>query len=176
MKNGEMEVLFSREVIDRRVRELADRISLEYEGTEPLVVGVLKGAFVFMADLVRHLHVPCGIDFIRVASYGSGSVSSGKVRIGKDIETPISGRDVLIVEDIVDTGLTLSSLVKILRERQPASIRVCAFLDKRERRQVPFEADYVGFSIPDHFVVGYGLDYNEKFRFFPDVRVLKNVI
>ena len=111
-----------------------------------------------------------------MASYGSGSVSSGKVRIGKDIETPISGRDVLIVEDIVDTGLTLSSLVKILRERQPASIRVCAFLDKRERRQVPFQADYVGFSIPDHFVVGYGLDYNEKFRFFPDVRVPKNII
>ena len=176
MKNGEMEVLFSREVIDRRVRELADRISLEYEGTELLVVGVLKGAFVFMADLIRNLNVPCRIDFIRAASYGSGSVSSGKIRIEKDIETPIAGRDVLIVEDIVDTGLTLCSLVKILRERQPASIRVCAFLDKRERRQVPFQADYVGFSIPDHFVVGYGLDYNEKFRFFPDVRVPKNII
>ncbi len=176
MVSTEMEILFPREVIDRRVRELADLISRDYRGKEPLVVGILKGAFVFMADLVRALDVPCAIDFIRVASYGGGSVSSGRIRIGKDIETPIAGRDVLIVEDIVDTGLTLSHLVKILRKREPASIRVCAFLDKRERRRVPFQADYVGFSVPDHFVVGYGLDYDEKFRFLPDVCLLRNIV
>ena len=126
-----------------------------------------------MADLIRALTIPCRVDFVRLASYGSGSVSSGEVRITKDLETPIAGRDVLIVEDIVDTGLTLSRLVEILRERRPASLRVCAFLDKAERRRVPFTADYVGFTIPDRFVVGYGLDYNEKFRFLPDVCVLE---
>jgi len=176
MKRPETEILFPREVIDRRVRELAGQISRDYEGREPLIVGVLNGAFVFMADLIRALDVSCGVDFVRMASYGAGSVSSGEIRIGKDIETPITGRDVLIVEDIVDTGLTLSHLVEILRKRHPASIRVCAFLDKRERRRVPFTADYVGFNIPDRFVVGYGLDYNEKFRFLPDVCVLGDIV
>ena len=173
---AEAEVLFSREVIDQRVRELAGQISRDYAGREPLVVGILNGAFIFMADLIRALDVRCRVDFVRMASYGEGSVSSGEVRIGKDLETPIAGRDVLIVEDIVDTGLTLSRLVEILRSRQPASLRVCAFLDKRERRRVPFTADYVGFTIPDRFVVGYGLDYNEEFRFLPDVRVVEGII
>jgi hypoxanthine phosphoribosyltransferase len=172
MRAAAAEILFPKEVIDRRVRELAGQISRDYEGREPLIVGILNGAFIFMADLIRALDVPCRVDFVRLASYGAGSVSSGEIRIGKDLETPIAGRDVLIVEDIVDTGLTLSRLVEILRKRQPASLRVCAFLDKRERRRVPFTADYVGFPIPDRFVVGYGLDYNEKFRFLPDVRVL----
>jgi hypoxanthine phosphoribosyltransferase len=166
------EVLFPKEVIDRRVRELAGEISRDYEGRELLIVGILKGAFVFMADLIRLLEVPCKIDFVRLASYGSQSVSSGEIRIGKDLETPIAGCDVLIVEDIVDTGLTLSRFVGMLQERQPATLRVCVFLDKPERRQVPFTADYVGFSIPDRFVVGYGLDYDERFRFLPDVCVL----
>lgn len=173
---AEAEVLFSREVIDRRVRELAGQISRDYAGREPLVVGILNGAFIFMADLIRALDVRCRVDFVRMTSYGEGSVSSGEVRIGKDLETPIAGRDVLIVEDIVDTGLTLSRLVEILRSRQPASLRVCAFLDKRGRRRVPFTADYVGFTIPDRFVVGYGLDYNEEFRFLPDVRVVEGII
>jgi hypoxanthine phosphoribosyltransferase len=172
MMEAATEILFPKEVIDRRVRELAGQISRDYEGREPLIVGILNGAFIFMADLIRALDVPCRVDFVRLASYGAGSVSSGEIRIGKDLETPIAGRDVLIVEDIVDTGLTLSRLVEILWKRQPASLRVCAFLDKRERRRVPFTADYVGFPIPDRFVVGYGLDYNEKFRFLPDVRVL----
>jgi hypoxanthine phosphoribosyltransferase len=170
------EILFSKEIIDRRVKELAGQISRDYEGREPLIVGILNGAFIFMADLIRALDVRCRVDFVRMASYGAGSVSSGEIRIGKDLETPISGSDVLIVEDIVDTGLTLSRLVEILRSRQPASLKVCAFLDKRERRRVPFTADYVGFTIPDRFVVGYGLDYNEKFRFLPDVRVLEDIV
>lgn len=173
---AEAEILFSKEVLDGRVRELAGQISRDYTGREPLIVGILNGAFVFMADLIRALDVRCRIDFVRMASYGTGSVSSGEIRIGKDLETPIAGRDVLIVEDIVDTGLTLSRLVKILRGREPASLKVCVLLDKQERRRVPFTADYVGFTIPDHFVVGYGLDYDEKYRFLPDVRVLKDIV
>ncbi|MBA4421971.1 MAG: hypoxanthine phosphoribosyltransferase [Syntrophus sp. (in: bacteria)] len=169
------EILFPKEVISRRVGELAGRISRDYDGRELLLVGILKGAFIFMADLIRGINVPCRVDFVRLASYGCSSQSSGKVRITKDLETPIAGRDVLIVEDIIDTGLTLSYLVKVLREREPASLRVCAFLDKKERRQVPFDADYVGFTIPDGFVVGYGLDFNENFRFLPDVCVLHDI-
>ena len=169
------ELLFPREAIGRRVKELAEQISKDYEGRELLLVGILKGAFIFMADLIRGMSIPCRVDFVRVASYGGGSQSSGEVRITKDLETPITGRDVLIVEDIIDTGLTLSYLVSVLRERQPTSVRVCAFLDKKERRRVPFTAEYVGFTIPDQFVVGYGLDFNENFRFLPDVCMLKDI-
>lgn len=176
MKETTTEILFPKAVIERRVGELAAQISGDYMGKELLIVGILNGAFVFMADLIRALDVPCTVDFVRMASYGSGSVSSGEVLIRKDLERPVAGRDILIVEDIVDTGLTLSRLVEILRERNPASLRVCTFLDKRERRRVPFEADYVGFPIPDAFVVGYGLDYNEQYRFLPDVRVLKGIV
>ncbi|MBM4271526.1 MAG: hypoxanthine phosphoribosyltransferase [Deltaproteobacteria bacterium] len=166
------EILFSREAIGRRVRELADGISRDYEGREVVLIGVLKGAFVFLADLIRNLRIPCVIDFVRLASYGSKTVSSGEIVITKDIETPIQGRDVLVVEDIVDTGLTLSFLVEKLKEKSPRSLKVCVFLDKKERRKVPFEADYVGYDIPDRFVVGYGLDCNEQFRFLPDVYVI----
>jgi hypoxanthine phosphoribosyltransferase len=173
---AEAEIVFPREEIDRRVRELAGEISRDYAGRELLLVGVLKGAFVFMADLVRALSVPCCVDFVRLASYGAGSVSSGEIRITKDLEIAVAGREVLIVEDIVDTGLTLCRLVEVLRERGPASLKVCVFLDKTARRRVPFVADYVGFAIPDRFVVGYGLDWNEKYRFLPDVRVLKGVV
>jgi hypoxanthine phosphoribosyltransferase len=171
----ERELLFPREAIARRVKELAEQISRDYEGRELLLVGVLNGAFIFMADLIRGMSIPCRVDFVRMASYGCGSQSSGEVRITKDLETPITGRDVLIVEDIIDTGLTLSRLIGVLRERQPASVRVCAFLDKKERRRVPFTAEYVGYSISDRFVVGYGLDYNENFRFLPDVCMLKDI-
>jgi hypoxanthine phosphoribosyltransferase len=176
MAEAKREILFSKEVIEGRVRELAEQISRDYAGKELMIVGILKGAFIFMADLIRWLEVPCRVDFVRLASYGCGSISSGEVRITKDLETSIAGRDVLIVEDIVDTGLTLSRLVEVLRERRPASLRVCAFLDKPERRRVPFAADYVGFFIPDRFVVGYGLDYNEKFRFLPDVCVFDDIV
>ena len=175
MKETTTEILFPKAVIERRVGELAAQISRDYAGKELLIVGILNGAFVFMADLIRALSVPCTVDFVRMASYGTGSVSSGEVLIRKDLETPVAGRDILIVEDIVDTGFTLSRLMEILRERRPASLKVCAFLDKRERRRVPFVADYVGFPIPDAFVVGYGLDYNEQFRFLPDVRVLRDI-
>jgi len=175
MAEAKPEILFPKEVIEGRVRELAAQISQDYAGKELLIVGILNGAFIFMADLIRRLDVPCRVDFVRAASYGCGSVSSGEVRITKDLEAPIAGRDVLIVEDIVDTGITLSRLMEVFRERRPASLRVCAFLDKTERRRVPFAADYVGFFIPDRFVVGYGLDYNEQFRFLPDVCVLEDI-
>jgi hypoxanthine phosphoribosyltransferase len=163
------EILISKPEIDDRVQRLADEISRDYEGKELVLIGILKGAFVFMADLIRCLRIPCEVDFVRLASYGAGTVSSGNIMITKDVETPIRGRDVIIVEDIVDTGLTLSFLVDKLKEREPESLKVCVLLDKKERRKVPFEAEYVGFDIPDRFVVGYGLDFNERYRFLPDV-------
>jgi len=166
------EVLYSQEQIKKRVRELAVQISRDYEGKELIVIGVLKGAFIFMADLIRCLTIPCRVDFVRLASYGAEAVSSGKVVMTKDIETSIKDQEILIVEDVVDTGLTLSFLINWLQERNPRSLKVCAMLDKRQRRQVPFEADYVGFTIEDGFVVGYGLDFNEKARFLPDICVV----
>ena len=175
MEDMKKEILFSRDAINQRITELAADISRDYAGKELVVVGVLKGAFVFMADLIRRLQTPCVIDFARVASYGSGSTSSGQIVITKDIEIQIKGRDVLIVEDIVDTGLTLSHLVRVFKEREPNSLKVCAFMDKRLRRKVAFEADYVGFTIDDGFVVGYGLDFNERARFFPDVYIVTNL-
>lgn len=172
MEQVKMDILFSREAIDKRVRELADVISRDYQGKELIVICILKGAFVFMADLMRFLRIPCAVDFVRLASYGSKTLSSQKVVITKDIEAPIENCDVLVVEDIVDTGLTLSYLVKNLKDRNPRTLKVCVFLDKKGRRKVPFDADYVGFQIDDRFVVGYGLDFNEKFRFLPDVCVI----
>ncbi|PKN10363.1 MAG: hypoxanthine phosphoribosyltransferase [Deltaproteobacteria bacterium HGW-Deltaproteobacteria-7] len=167
------EILFPRAAIQKRVRELADQISKDYAGRELVIIGVLKGAFIFMADLVREISVPCRVDFTRLASYGAGSDSSGKVVMTKDIETSIKGKDILIVEDILDTGLTLQYVVNWLKERNPNSLKICVFLDKRKRRKVSFEADYVGFTIDDGFVVGYGLDFNEKYRFSPDIYVIK---
>ena len=175
MDKMEKEILFSREAIAERVGEMAAQIDRRYAGKELVVIGVLKGAFIFMADLIRRLHVPCIVDFVRVASYGAGSVSCGEVAITKDIEIDIRGRDILIVEDIVDTGVTLAALVRVMQERNPASIAVCAFIDKRQRRQVTFEADYVGFTMGDGFVVGYGLDFAEQARFLPDVYIVKNI-
>lgn len=166
------EILFSRDEIQKQVQEIAGRISADYSGRELIVIGVLKGAFIFMADLIRALSIPCKVDFVRVASYGAGSENSGKVVLTKDIETSIKGRDILVVEDIIDTGLTLTYLVDWLRERNPQSLKVCAFLDKRKRRKVSFEADYVGFTIDDGFVVGYGLDFNEQARFLPEVYII----
>lgn len=173
MEVQKKKVLYSREEIGGRVAELAKAVSEDYKGKELILIGVLKGAFIFMADLIRCLRIPCVVDFIRVASYGSGSVSSGQVVIKKDIETDIEGKDVLIVEDIIDTGITLRFLVEKLRERKPRSLKVCAFLDKRARRKVTFEADYVGFTMEDGFVVGYGLDFNEMSRFHPEVYIVE---
>ncbi|MFZ1981264.1 MAG: hypoxanthine phosphoribosyltransferase [Smithella sp.] len=166
-------ILFSRAAIQKRVQELAGQISGDYAGRELVVIGILKGAFIFMADLIREISIPCNIDFVRVASYDASSESSGKVVMTKDIETSIKGRDILIVEDIVDTVFTLQYLVKWLKESNPHSLKICVFLDKRKRRKVSFEADYVGFTIDDGFVVGYGLDFNEQYRFFPDVYVIE---
>jgi hypoxanthine phosphoribosyltransferase len=173
METTSRKILFARSDIDKRVREMADQISRDYAGGELIMIGVLKGAFVFMADLMRALSVPCRTDFIRAASYGAGTESSGEIVITKDIELVIEGCDVLVVDDIVDTGLTLRHIVDSLRGRRPRSLRVCAFLDKRLRRRIPFEADYVGFSIDDGFVVGYGLDFGEQYRFLPDVYVIE---
>lgn len=168
----ETEILFTQEEILRRIDEMAAEINAHYQGKRPVVIGVLKGAFVFLADLVRRFNFPCIVDFIRLASYGSGSKSSGIITITKDLEVDIEGKDVLIVEDIVDTGLTLNFLVDKLKERKPLSVKVCVLLDKYERRKVPFRADFVGFPIEDRFVVGYGLDYNEEGRSWCDIRII----
>jgi hypoxanthine phosphoribosyltransferase len=173
MSEMSREIIFPRAVIQKRVQEMADQISKDYAGSDLVIIGILKGAFIFMADLIRMMNIPSKVDFVRVASYGAGDQSFGKVVMTKDIETSIRGRDILIVEDIVDTGLTLQYLVDWLKERNPRSLKVCAFLDKRKRRKVSFEADYVGFTIDDGFVVGYGLDFNEQFRFLPEVYVIK---
>jgi hypoxanthine phosphoribosyltransferase len=174
MKNRQKSVLYSRDQIRKRVEELALQISRDYEGKDLLLVGVLKGAFIFMADLIRCMKIPSVVDFIRVASYGASTESCGQITITKDIEVPLTGKDVLIVEDIVDSGITLDYLVKKLKDCNPASLKVCALIDKRGRRKVPFEADYVGFTMDDGFIVGYGLDFNEMSRFHPDIYVIED--
>ena len=166
-------VLFSEEQLAQRVREIAAQIDKDYEGKEPLLVSVLRGSFVFMADLVRQITVPCTVDFMAVSSYGGGTTSSGQVKIVKDLSETIEGKDVLVVEDILDSGNTLSYLLKLLEARRPASIRLCTLLDKPERRTKPVAVQYSGFTIPDEFVVGYGLDYDERYRNLPYIGVLK---
>lgn len=166
-------VLFSEEELHQRVSEIAAEIERDYAGKEPLLVSVLRGSFVFMADLVRSLNLPCTVDFMAVSSYGAGTASSGQVKIIKDLSEHIEGKDVIVVEDILDSGNTLSYLLKILQARRPASIRLCTLLDKPSRRIKPVELHYSGFSIPDYFVVGYGLDYAERYRNLPYIGVLK---
>jgi hypoxanthine phosphoribosyltransferase len=166
------EILVQPDELARRVRELGAEISRDYEGREPLLIGVLKGAVFFLSDLMRSLDVSCEVDFMAVASYGSATESSGVVRILKDLDAAIEGRDVLIVEDIVDSGLTLQYLLRNLGARGPSTLEVCALLTKPERRRVELSPRYVGFEIPDRFVVGYGLDYAERYRNLPYVAVL----
>jgi hypoxanthine phosphoribosyltransferase len=168
------ETLVEADRLAERVRELGEEISRDYAGKDLLLVGVLKGAVFFLSDLMRHLEVPCEVDFMAVASYGSSTDSSGVVRILKDLDAPIEGRDVLIVEDIVDSGLTLSYLLRTMRAREPRSLEVCALLTKPERRKVELPIRYTGFEIPNRFVIGYGLDYGEKFRNLPFVAVLNS--
>jgi hypoxanthine phosphoribosyltransferase len=158
------EVLVGSEDLQRRVSELAAEISRDYEGREPVLIGVLKGAVFFLADLMRQLTVPCELDFMAVSSYGSATDSSGVVRILKDLDGSIEGRDVLIVEDIIDSGLTLHYMVRNLRARAPQSLEVCALLTKPERRRVDLPIRYVGFEIPNRFAIGYGLDFDQRFR------------
>jgi hypoxanthine phosphoribosyltransferase len=169
----ELDVLIAEEELQSKVDQLAGRINQDYEGKELLVIGILRGAFVFMADLVRKLKMPVIIDFVAVSSYGDHTDSSGVVRILKDLDENITGRDVLLIEDIIDTGLTLKYLYKNLKERRPASLKICTLLDKPERRKVELTPDYNGFAIPDYFVVGYGLDCGQRFRNLPEICILR---
>ena len=169
-------VLFSEEELKNRVAEIAAQIDRDYAGKEPLLISVLRGSFVFMADLVRQIHLPCTVDFMAVSSYGAGTSSSGQVKIIKDLSEQIEGKDLIVVEDILDSGNTLSYLLQILQARHPASVRLCTLLDKPSRRVKEVELHYAGFSIPDYFVVGYGLDYAEKYRNLPYIGVLKPAV
>ena len=166
-------ILVSEEQIQERIHILGKQISQDYAGREPLFVGVLKGCFIFMADLMRACDVQCTVDFMVVSSYGSGTRSSGAVEIVKDLSQDIAGKDVIIVEDILDSGNTLSYLTRYMQARQPASIRIVTLLDKPDRRTAEVKADYIGFTIPDDFVVGYGLDYDQRYRNLPYIGVLK---
>jgi len=172
----EVDILYSQEQISARVKELGLRISRDYRGEELLVIGVLKGAFVFMADLVREIDLPLELDFISVSSYGASTISSGEVRIIKDLDYSLEGKNVLLVEDIIDTGLTLNYIKEIFKKRNPRSVKICCLLDKPSRRKSPIRAEYAGFSIEDHFVVGYGLDYAGKYRNYPAVCILKPAV
>lgn len=167
------EIILSRETIAQRVRELGKIISHDYAGKKLVVIGILKGAVIFMADLVREIDLPVEIDFVRVFSYGASSTSCGEIRFTKDIELSIAGKDVLIVEDIVDTGRTLAYLRDVFTCHEPNSLRICALIDKKERRDVPVWVDYVGFDVKEGFLVGYGLDHAEQHRHYPDVYHLK---
>lgn len=173
MRDDILKVLLTEEDIHKRVTEMGRLITEKFRGEEPLFVGVLKGSFVFMADLMRRVDLRCSVDFMAVSSYGRGTSSSGEVRINKDLNEDISGRHIVIVEDILDSGVTLNYLVGYLRNRAPASITLVTLLDKPARRKAPIKADISGFEVPDEFVVGYGLDYAEKYRNLPYIGVLK---
>jgi hypoxanthine phosphoribosyltransferase len=170
--SGVAEVLIDEEALQNRITELGAEISADYEGRDLLLVGVLKGAVFFMADLMRRLTVPCEIDFMAISSYGAATNSSGVVRILKDLDINIAGRDVLVVEDIIDSGLTLSYLRRTLLARKPATLEICALLTKPERREIDVPLRYVGFEIPNRFVIGYGLDFAERYRNLPYIGVL----
>lgn len=173
MVNDIREVLLTKEEIEEVVKELGKKITEDYKGKNLFLITVLKGAVVFLGDLMRAIEMPCEIEFMVLSSYGSGTTSTGSVKIVKDIDLPLEGKDVLIVEDILDTGFTLSFLYKLLEERKPNSIEICTLLDKPDRRKVEINAKYTGRKIPDEFVVGYGLDYDEKYRNLPFIGVLK---
>jgi hypoxanthine phosphoribosyltransferase len=172
VKDAVGEILIEEEPLQARIAELGSEISREYEGRDLLLVGVLKGAVFFMADLMRELTIPCEIDFMAISSYGAATDSSGVVRILKDLDANIAGRHVLVVEDIIDSGLTLSYLMRSLKARKPASLEICALLTKPERREIEVPVKFVGFEIPNKFVIGYGLDFAERYRNLPYVAVL----
>lgn len=162
-------LLLPKEEIAKGVRRLAEEICAGYQGRSLLMVAVLRGSFMFLADLVRQIPLPMSVDFIRASSYGASTETSGKVRIVHGLDSPIRGKDVLLVEDIVDTGLTTRFLLDYLSRKKPASLKLCALLDKRERRQVPVQIDYLGFTVPNRFVVGYGIDIDQRYRNLPDI-------
>ena len=172
--NPNLEILFSEAEIRNRIKELGAQIAREYAGLNPLLIGVLKGACFFLSDLLRAIDIPLSIEFMAISSYGSSTRTSGEVRILKDLDVPIENRHIIVVEDIVDTGLTLSYLMANLKSRGAASVKLVALLDKFDRREREVAIDYLGFKIPDHFVVGYGLDFAERYRNLPFIAVLKN--
>lgn len=173
MHNDIAEILITEEELQRRIAELGKEVAKDYDGKTPIFVGVLKGAIMFFADMVRATPIPCEYDFMAVSSYGAATISSGKINLIKDLSADIKGRHVVILEDILDTGNTLRFVVDHLMEMEPASLKICTLLDKPSRRTAPIEADYIGFTIPNQFVVGYGLDYDEVYRNLPYVGILK---
>ncbi|MCD2255940.1 hypoxanthine phosphoribosyltransferase [Agrilactobacillus fermenti] len=173
MQNDVLEVLYSKQTIAAKVQELGTQIKQDYAGKNPLMIGVLKGAIIFMTDLIREIDDFVEVDFMDVSSYGDATVSSGEVKILKDLDTSVAGRDIIIVEDIVDSGRTLDYLIKLFETRAANSVAICALMDKPEGRIKNVRADYVGFSVPDAFVVGYGLDYAERYRNLPYIGILK---
>ena len=162
-------ILFRREEIETTVKRLAAEIKQGYQGKHPLLIGILKGSFMFMADLIRLLNFPLEVEFIRLSSYGRGRSTPGEIKVVQGLRSPIKGREVLVIEDIVDTGLTISFLLDYLWKRKPASLKLCALTDKPSRRQAPVTIDYLGFTVPNKFLVGYGLDWDEDFRYLPDI-------
>ncbi len=167
-------ILISRDEIAKAVDRLARDIERDYQGKQPLLISVLKGSFVFMADLIRQLDLPLELEFIRLSSYGAARQSSGKVKVVQGVKTPVKGRDVLVVEDIVDTGITISFLLDYLKKKRPASLKLCVLTDKPSRRRVPVPIDYLGFTVPNKFIVGYGLDFDERFRNLPHIYTLED--
>lgn len=176
MEKDVKEVLFTKEVISRKVKEMGKQLEKDYSGKEIIVIGVLKGANIFLGDLVREINLPVYIDFMAVSSYGLSTESSGVVRILKDLDLEIEDKHVLVVEDIIDTGLTLKYITENLKSRKVASLKICTLLDKPSRRKCNLDIDYIGFEIPDEFIVGYGIDYGEKYRNLPYIATLKNEI
>ena len=168
-------LLYSRDQIAQRVRELAASISADYTGSDLVLIGILRGAFVFLADLIRQLTIPVKVDFVGAASYGSQTQTSGQVAITKELQVPVAGRELLLVEDIEDTGVTLQAIQNKLKELGPRSIKVCTLIDKRERRLVDVPVDYVGFTIAKGFIVGYGIDYAEQYRYLPDIYCIEGI-
>ncbi len=168
-----LQVLFSRLEVEAAVKKLAAEVKEDYQGKYPLLIGALKGSFMFMADLIRFLDFPLEVEFIRLSSYGRGKESSGKIKVVQGLRSQVKGRDVLVIEDIVDTGLTITFLLDYLRKKKPTSLKLCALTDKPSRRQIPVTIDYLGFTVPDKFLVGYGLDWDEKHRNLPDICVLE---
>ena len=169
----QVKILIRRDQIAKAVDRLASEIKRDYQDKQPLLIGVLKGSFVFMADLIRQLDSPLELDFVRLSSYGAARKSSGKVRVIQGVKTPVKGKDVLVIEDIVDTGITISFLLDYLKKKRPASLKLCALTDKPSRRKVPVPIDYLGFTVPNEFVVGYGLDCDQRFRNLPDICILE---
>ena len=168
------EILLTNEEIKKEVARLAQEISRDYQGKRPLLLGILKGSFIFMADLIRLLDIPAEVDFVSLSSYGSARVTSGEIKVVQGLRCPVKGRDVLVIEDIVDTGLTVGYFLDYLKKRKPSSLKLCALFDKPSRRRVSVPIDYRGFTIPNRFVVGYGLDYNERFRHLPHLCVVED--